>query len=436
MSVVSSDRLEEPREARSRWALPPRACIARALDASALALFGWFLWQVLFVLRAPLDSSALLLSLPAIIAAVMMRRRIRTPIDGPVLIYAGLTLLSAVVHHNQFVPTILNGDPIPPWQPAAHTLVLVLYLWGATALLATPGRVNAAMTAIVLGISVLGVLAMYNHLAAGFDIRLLNYLLLSQWSGYPELGLLFVLALPFPVALAVVSQSRLVVLASALVALVLVGDAVGVYSRGATIGLAVTGVVLAALELRRLHGTRLLGVVSVAAVILAAFLLAGKLPTRALWQFGTGRYYTANTTGAYESRISMWGRAARMIREHPWLGVGPGNYSDAMEKVYAKPGDPFLYRFHAHNMILQVAAESGIPALLAFLLIWSRLLTRLAALCARSQTGILAMGLFGALAGLFSRGLGDQFLSGLRTSDRMSVLLWTLFAAAAALARR
>ena len=401
----------------------------------ALALLGLFLWHLFFVPRAPLDMLALLAALPAIIAAKAMRRPIRTPIDGPMLIYAGLTVLSALVHRTQFSPVILNVEPIPAWQPAAHALVLVVYFWGATALLASAGRVNIAMTAIVLCISVLGILATYNHLIAGFDVRLLNYALLSQWSGYPELGLLFVLAVPFPVALAVVSPSRLVVVASALVALALVGDVAGVYSRGANVGLAVTGVMLLALEIRKLHGTRLLRVALVGAVVLAGLLAAGKLPTRALRQFGTGSYYTSNTTGAYESRLSMWVRASEMIRDHPWLGVGPGNYSDAMATVYAKPGDPLLYRFHAHNMLIQVAAESGIAALLAFLLIWQRLLTRLAGLCARNQNGVLAMGLFGALASLLSRGLGDQFLSGLRTSDRMSVLLWTLFAAAAALAR-
>jgi O-antigen ligase len=131
----------------------------------------------------------------------------------------------------------------------------------------------------------------------------------------------------------------------------------------------------------------------------------------------------------------MWGRAAAMARDHLVLGVGPGNYSDAMRKAYVTAADPLLYQYHAHNTILQVAAESGIPALVAFLLIWWRMLADLSRICGRTRTGVVALGLFGALVTLVVRSLGDHFLSGLPTADRVSFLVWTLLAASTATIR-
>jgi hypothetical protein len=46
-----------------------RAVVGRTLDASALALFGMFLWQVFFVPGGPLDALALVAALPAVVAA-------------------------------------------------------------------------------------------------------------------------------------------------------------------------------------------------------------------------------------------------------------------------------------------------------------------------------------------------------------------------------
>lgn len=76
------------------------------------------------------------------------------------------------------------------------------------------------------------------------------------------------------------------------------------------------------------------------------------------------------------------------------------------------------------------------PAALAFLLIWWRALAALARAGASSgRLAVVRAGLFGALLVFFSRGLVDHFLSGVETSDRFSVLLWLLLAAAAATAR-
>jgi hypothetical protein len=67
-------------------------------------------------------------------------------------------------------------------------------------------------------------------------------------------------------------------------------------------------------------------------------------------------------------RLEMWGAGLRMVREHPWVGVGPGS----IPLVYARylpPGTTPMagYHEHLHDNFLQLAAERGLPCLIAWL---------------------------------------------------------------------
>ncbi|HUY13011.1 MAG TPA: O-antigen ligase family protein [Terriglobia bacterium] len=75
--------------------------------------------------------------------------------------------------------------------------------------------------------------------------------------------------------------------------------------------------------------------------------------------------------GAHPSeaiRLEMWRVGFRMIRQHPLVGVGPGNIIE-MYPLYMPPGKtPMVgYHDHLHNDYVQFAAERGIPCLLAWL---------------------------------------------------------------------
>lgn len=64
--------------------------------------------------------------------------------------------------------------------------------------------------------------------------------------------------------------------------------------------------------------------------------------------FSTGRLSTV------VSRLGAWWAAGTMIADHPWLGVGPGNFRQyATERLQ-------LDMWHAHNLPLHIAAETGI----------------------------------------------------------------------------
>jgi O-antigen ligase len=67
-------------------------------------------------------------------------------------------------------------------------------------------------------------------------------------------------------------------------------------------------------------------------------------------------------------RLAHWLAALRMFSAAPWLGVGPGNYSLTYPAVrlplWVEPLG------HAHNIYLNVLAETGLIGLGAFLLLW------------------------------------------------------------------
>jgi O-antigen ligase len=67
-------------------------------------------------------------------------------------------------------------------------------------------------------------------------------------------------------------------------------------------------------------------------------------------------------------RLEMWHTGLRMVREHPWVGVGPDNIPLVYMK-YVPPGTtPILgYHDHLHDNVLQLAAERGLPCLIAWL---------------------------------------------------------------------
>jgi len=62
-------------------------------------------------------------------------------------------------------------------------------------------------------------------------------------------------------------------------------------------------------------------------------------------------------------RLALWQGGLEMVREQPLTGIGLGTFKERILK-YAPPG--FDAQFLAHNTYLEMAAEAGIPALLAF----------------------------------------------------------------------
>jgi putative inorganic carbon (HCO3(-)) transporter len=70
---------------------------------------------------------------------------------------------------------------------------------------------------------------------------------------------------------------------------------------------------------------------------------------------------------AIVERMAHWQAGWAIFSDHPFLGVGPGNYPAVYEQYYIPPW--ILSLGHAHNYYLNMAAEAGVPGLLALLLV-------------------------------------------------------------------
>lgn len=70
------------------------------------------------------------------------------------------------------------------------------------------------------------------------------------------------------------------------------------------------------------------------------------------------------------SRIKLWATAFKMIKEHPLLGVGNGNFVslyDSYVKKYPELLYPDYHRMPSHNSYLKVESELGIIGIISFL---------------------------------------------------------------------
>ena len=111
-------------------------------------------------------------------------------------------------------------------------------------------------------------------------------------------------------------------------------------------------------------------------------------------------------------RLAHWQAGLDMFSDHPWLGVGIGNFSAAYEK-YALPHwyEPLG---HAHNIFINFLAETGVAGAGAFALVWLgawRLSWRTARRAARHGSvfaSALPVGVLGVLTYLTVHGLFDN----------------------------
>jgi O-antigen ligase len=67
---------------------------------------------------------------------------------------------------------------------------------------------------------------------------------------------------------------------------------------------------------------------------------------------------------ADSDRFVVWKGTLKMIKNHPFLGMGLGTYMDYFQEYVSKT----MYIRYAHNCYLQIWAESGIFSLISFML--------------------------------------------------------------------
>jgi O-antigen ligase len=189
------------------------------------------------------------------------------------------------------------------------------------------------------------------------------------------------------------------------------------WSRGAWLGAAVAGLTVLALAST---GGRLAIAAGAAALLLlwpllpAAF--SGRLAEIGAY-FGVWNARGVPVTDANFSvleRVAHWQVAWGMFADHPWLGVGVGNWAVIYPGyAFAPWTDPLG---HAHNVIFHFAAEAGIIGILTFLGFWLGSLA--AALRSHRRScgpdRAIAAGVFGLLVHLSIHNLFDNlFVQGM-----------------------
>ena len=148
------------------------------------------------------------------------------------------------------------------------------------------------------------------------------------------------------------------------------------WSRGAWIALAAALFVVLGLRSRR-AALRLGCCLLIVGVLLLMFgtawlpgSLTGRVSELQTYLGGFDPTHTEITDANFSvlERIAHWRAGLAMFRDHPWLGVGIGNYAVAYEG-YAPPHwyEPLG---HAHNISIHLLAETGILGGLTFLAFW------------------------------------------------------------------
>jgi O-antigen ligase len=111
---------------------------------------------------------------------------------------------------------------------------------------------------------------------------------------------------------------------------------------------------------------------------------------------------------AVVERLAHWQAAVAMIDANPYTGVGFSNYQPVYEH-YRLLNWPMPLG-HAHNIYLNVAAETGLPGLAAYLVLWMAIFAATIR-AIHAQSGVtrgLALGLLGAWVHLSVHHLFDH----------------------------
>jgi O-antigen ligase len=107
-------------------------------------------------------------------------------------------------------------------------------------------------------------------------------------------------------------------------------------------------------------------------------------------------------------RVRIWSKTFPMISNHPWFGVGEGNYP-IWSPRYGLLDIGGLHYDHAHDLLLTIAAETGLIGLALFIaFMWGVVRAAARALRARRlETFALSLAMTAALLGLLVTSFGE-----------------------------
>jgi O-antigen ligase len=409
-----------------------RESLSVILDAAGALLLVWLGVKLMFGDIQTFEPMALFTGAVGTIAC-LLAPNVRKTLPVALIAYVAIALLSSAAHQWPAVRSAPDAGWFELFQPAAHLVTMLVFVFGASFLLRLPWRLSLCVLFLVGSAMVLGVQVLFDRVSANFFIIRAGSVSIpsvAQWSGLHQVGLIFVLTFPMVFAATLVRVRSVAFAGSAVLAVALLAVAFFNQSRSGLIVMVLTAIAMVALKFwRRVSSVRVRVALGIVGVCLAAgFVVFIALRTAALRP-------SASRTG---ERGPIWQAAANVFLDHPWFGVGPGNYTRAMvEGGYAAryiPGYPEVATGleQAHNVFLQVAAETGVFGLIAFTAFVFWMIRACWRAWKDSGHPLIAGGILFALLAFVLRSLADNFLDLGITADRIRVLVWILFGAALA----
>lgn len=352
------------------------------------------------------------------------------PADAVLAIVAGLVVLLGVAMSRPmsqglaawwpywlFLGVVVSGairvSSPAAWLEVSRDVLFVLLVI-ATARLSDSSRARMALLGILVTLLSL-VLIQVTGPAIETDTlgRGISYASLMQWSGFPELGLLACMGMCGAGGLALASDTWPLRGAAATLAIAFVVAAFVMYSRSALATMLVVTLWLTLVAIaggwRRKRAARAVG------CVLLGFTLMYSTPLDLSAQ-------AEPPSDAFEVRSQGWRVALSMLRDHPWLGVGPGMYP-----LRYADYSPLEDSSHAYNLVLHTSAELGVVGLIAYLLMWWRVVGASLKAAVMGRERAFGLGLHGVLVAFFVRSQSEHFLANLTTSFRLLLLLGIVF---------
>jgi len=120
------------------------------------------------------------------------------------------------------------------------------------------------------------------------------------------------------------------------------------FSRGAYMGIIAGSFFFLAILLIRLADSKKIIAIGIVLIISGAMFFQGTIQSRLTSAFNLRE-------GSNAERIKNWRQAVEVVKDYPLTGIGLGNYSS-----YINPSAGERSPIYAHNLLLDIAAETGI----------------------------------------------------------------------------
>ncbi|MBE7009928.1 MAG: hypothetical protein E7418_00375 [Ruminococcaceae bacterium] len=341
----------------------------------------------------------------------------KVPLAGYIAVFA-LTLALGAVNSFTFIKSM---------QILLIYYAFMLFYFVAFQTLDTPKKWRAAVVSFVMVAALVALYGIYQNFAgvsstqSWVDSDMFKNIKVRVYSTFDNPNVLGeFLVLLIPVAFAFVWKSRTdgqKLTYSGLLAMLGV-CLIFTWSRGAWLGMALALILYCVIMDKHFW---LLGLVGLC--MLPMFLGSDSAIVNRLLSIGN----TADTSTAY--RVSIWRASINMIHDFWLSGIGLG--SDAFASIYPKYALAGAnYALHAHNLFLQLWAETGIAGITSFLILVLMFVKQnFSGTIYRSRNGLdnaLSMAMTAGVLGFLFQGLTDNVWY----NYKMVLIFWIMLALA------